>query len=306
MNDLELDAEVRRTAFEFLENATAMHGEVLPWKLLTHDCRFQGERVCLIGASGIWKPRILSSMPISISTAPPKSHGRVPYDDGIGTDGRLRYRYRGQDPEHPDNVGLREAMVRSTPLIYFFGIEKGQYLASWPVFVVGDDPGNLTFEVSIDDRVLGMDLSLGLDAGVQEARRQYVTALTARRLHQAAFRSRVLRAYRERCAVCRLKHVELLDAAHILPDSHPKGEPVVQNGLALCKIHHAAFDRHILGIRPDLKIEIRRDVLEEIDGPMLKYGLQEMNGVKLFLPRSEEQRPAGELVAERYEQFLGA
>jgi hypothetical protein len=59
----------------------------------------------------------------------------------------------------------------------------------------------------------------------------------------------VLRAYRDCCAVCRLRHEELLDAAHILPDGHPRGEPVVRNGLALCKLHHAAFDRHILGIR---------------------------------------------------------
>ena len=61
-----------------------------------------------------------------------------------------------------------------------------------------------------------------------------------------------------RLIVCRLRHWELLDAAHILPDKHPLGEPVVPNGLALCKLHHAAFDADILGVRPDLRIE-RRD-----------------------------------------------
>ena len=52
-----------------------------------------------------------------------------------------------------------------------------------------------------------------------------------RRLHQATFRERVLHAYRTSCAICRLRHRELLDAAHILPDGHPRGEPVVPNGL---------------------------------------------------------------------------
>jgi putative restriction endonuclease len=77
-----------------------------------------------------------------------------------------------------------------------------------------------------------------------------VTQLTQRRLHQEGFRLRILRAYCDCCAVCRLPHQEVLDAAHILPDGHPKGEPIVPNGLAFCKLHHAAFDRHCLGIRP--------------------------------------------------------
>ncbi len=99
--------------------------------------------------------------------------------------------------------------------------------------------------------------------------RSYVTRLTKQRMHQQQeFRQRVLRAYCEQCAICRLRHVELLDAAHILPDGHPRGEPVVPNGVALCKLHHAAFDRHFLGVRPDLTVELRPDVLREPDGPM--------------------------------------
>jgi putative restriction endonuclease len=251
----------------------------------------------------IWKPKILPELPISICTAPPRPNHPPRYDDGMDTDGRLIYQYQGTNPLHSDNVGLRKAMASGTPLIYFFGIEKGMYLPTWPVFIVEDDPTSLTFKVSVDDAIVSASEATNEAVAVLEARRQYVTAITMRRLRQQSFRSRVLRAYRERCAVCQLKHTELLDAAHILPDRHPKGEPVVQNGLALCKIHHAAFDRHILGITPDLIIEIRRDILEEVDGPMLKYGLQQMNGCKLFLPSRIDQRPGSDFVAERYEQF---
>jgi hypothetical protein len=75
----------------------------------------------------------------------------------------------------------------------------------------------------------------------------------------------VLRAYQQCCAICRLRHDELLEAAHILPDIHPFGEPVVPNGLALCKLHHAAFDANIIGVTPDLDVTVRLDVLQEID-----------------------------------------
>lgn len=268
--------------------------------------RYRGEVVPLIGASGIWKPKVLQFIPISITTAPITPGRPAPYNDGIDEDGRLIYRYRGHDPFHRDNVGLREALKQAIPLIYFFGIEKGEYLPTWPVYIVGDDPGGLAFRVSIDDPLILAEDRADLSTEVHEIRRQYVTAVTVRRLHQHQFRARVLRAYRNRCAVCRLRHAELLDAAHILPDSDPRGESVVENGMALCKIHHAAFDRHILGIRPDLFVEIRSDILQEIDGPMLRYGLQEMNGAKLYLPSSDLLKPGRSFVEARYEQFKRA
>jgi putative restriction endonuclease len=81
---------------------------------------------------------------------------------------------------------------------------------------------------------------------------------------------------------------------------------VVRNGLALCKLHHAAFDRHILGIRPDLVIEVRHDILDEIDGPMLRRGLQGFNGERIHAQRAAELRPAEDFLAERFELFRKA
>lgn len=114
--------------------------------------------------------------------------------------------------------------------------------------------------------------------------RRYAERLSIARLHQPVFRARVLAAYQSRCAVCSLRHSELLDAAHILPDGHPRGLPVVPTASPLCKIHHAAYDTNIVGIRPDLVVEVRSDILEEVDGPMLRHGLQELSGVRLQVP----------------------
>jgi putative restriction endonuclease len=165
-------------------------------------------------------------------------------------------------------------MGRKTPLIYFYGLVPGQYVVAWPVYVVGDNPGFLAFAVAVDSHELTVGMIADGASLAGEGRRQCVTQVTQRRLHQEGFRLRVLKAYRNCCAVCHLRHQELLDAAHILPDGHPKGEEVVPNGLALCKLHHAAFDRHFLGIRPDLVIEVRRVIMDEADGPMLRHGLQ--------------------------------
>src|SRR5512144_2289313 len=107
--------------------------------------------------------------------------------------------------------------------------------------------------------------------------------------------------------MCRLRHAELLDAAHILPDGHPRGLPVVPNGLSLCKIHHAAFDRNILGVRPDYVIEIRSDVLAEVDGPMLRHGLQDLHRANLAVPpRRTQDQPDPARLEERYERFRAA
>lgn len=300
---MDLDPRVRLAAFAFLEQQTALHGEVLPREVLQNAFTFEGEHVRLIGPQGIFKPRILPEMPISITTAPPTPGAPPPYDDGLRSDGLLAYRYRGTNPDHHENIGLRLAKIRNVPLIYHYGIIPGRYLPIWPVYIVDDDPGRLTFAVAVDDHRLAAG---ELKEATEELRRSYVTRITLQRLHQTTFRERVLRAYSEQCAVCRLRHAELLEAAHIIPDRHERGEPIVPNGLALCTLHHAAFDRHILGVRPDLVIEIRRDILEEIDGPMLRHGLQEMQGHRLHAPRPAALRPRAEFLEERYALFRKA
>lgn len=294
------DDLIRRRAFEFLGELVDRYGDVLPHGELFQGFQFRGVRVPLLGPQGIFKPRVLE-LPLSITTSP-----NGPYHDSFSSDGLLRYRYRGKDPSHRDNVGLRRAMADRKPLIYFHGVIKGKYVAAWPVFVVADDPTNLTFTVAVDDLRM-VDLSEMAEMGEwTRIRRQYVTSEVRARLHQRAFRERVLKAYREQCALCRLRHIELLEAAHIAPDSSPDGEPVVTNGLALCALHHAAFDRNILGIRPDYVVEVRVDILKELDGPMLRHGLQEMHGAKILLPRREADRPDRLALERRFETFRAA
>lgn len=301
--DEDLERRVRLAAFAFLEAETARRGEILDWAALTVGFEFHGRPVQLLGASGIWKPEMLS-LPISLTTAPPKPGKPPPYEDGVGADGLLRYRYQGTDPANHFNAGLREVFRSQLPLIYFLGVDKGRYTAFWPCFVVEDHPELLAVSVALNDAgSVGIDLA---NTDEPELDRAYARRLTLQRLHQAGFRERVLRAYRQSCAVCQLRHVQLLDAAHIVADRDPLGAPVVSNGMALCKIHHAAFDGHILGIRPDYVVEIREEILLEHDGPMLRHGLQEVHGSTLSVPTRAADRPGVELLEIRYEEFRRA
>ena len=295
------DNRVRLAVFDWLTSQREEHGEALARSSLA-DFQLGGVRIPLLGPSGIWKPAACE-ITISIATVV-----AGPYSDVFdASQGVLRYAYRGTDPAHRDNVGLRRAMRERVPLVYFHAIEPGLYAAAYPVFVVGDDPRALTFSMQVDD--LGAALAAATEhaaAEDPEPRRAYVTATFRRRLHQVAFRERVLRAYQDRCALCRLRHLELLDAAHITADSDPEGEPVVSNGLALCKLHHAAFDRFFFTVRPDYVIEVRPSILEEHDGPMLVVGLQQIHGTQIHLPLRVQHRPDTARLEKRFVEFLHA
>ena len=125
----DLDARVRNAAFEFLKEEARRHGtDVLPRSLLAQGFRFDGYRVPILGPQGIFKPAVLPQMPLSITTVPVDEGEQAPYRDLIGDDGLLRYCYRGTDPRHRDNVGLRLTMQKQVPLIYCHGVVKGQYV----------------------------------------------------------------------------------------------------------------------------------------------------------------------------------
>jgi putative restriction endonuclease len=171
------------------------------------------------------------------------------------------------------------------------------FVPVFPVYVVRDLPEERCVEIAVDE-----DLRVLATAPLTEDTRAYAERLTRLRLHQPVFRARVLAAYDRVCTLCRLKHVDLLDAAHIQSDALG-GQPVVTNGLAMCKIHHAAYDRGIIGIRPDYVAQVRPDVLLEVDGPMLQHGIQAVHDRQLVLPRRVVDLPDRELLAERFAGF---
>ncbi|WP_404602453.1 HNH endonuclease [Dermacoccus sp. GAS27A] len=186
------------------------------------------------------------------------------------------------------------------PLIWFWGVGPALYKPVYPVYLIGEEVAQQQFVVATD----GLQHLQATESPMEEVLRRYLRQETYRRLHQPVFRSMVMRAYESRCAVCQLRHSPLLDAAHIVEDRHERGIASVRNGLALCKIHHAAYDVGILGLTPELRVEVRADILDEVDGPLLEHGIKKLHGQPLMVvPRRRADRPDPELLQIHYERF---
>ncbi len=297
------DLRLRLALFAHVDNLRREAGGVVTSVQLNEGFTFEGRRVPIWNQQqGIFRPAALRDSGIALTV---QTSFKSPYADRADSgDDRFVYKYRGQDPNHPDNVALRRAMETRRPILYLVAVQPGVYQPVFPTYVVGDVPERLTFMLIAD--TIGTITADTLDPDEHAPLKAYVTREVKARLHQRRFRYLVLRAYRERCAMCRLRHPELLDAAHIRPDREVSGLPEVPNGLSLCRIHHGAFDVGIVGVDPDYLVHVREDVLEEIDGPMLRHGLQELDRARIAVPRSARLQPNRDYLAERFEAFRRA
>ena len=142
MNDL----EIRLFAFDWLKQQTEIHGDVLPRRILTDGFRLSGTQYSLAGPQGIWKP-IPMKLPISITSL---LGGR--YTDTIDEKHEIfDYKYRGTNPFHPDNAGLRELMNRKLPLVCLLRIAVNKYVPLWPAFIIKENHSSYSFSVVFDD-----------------------------------------------------------------------------------------------------------------------------------------------------------
>jgi len=253
----DFDSRLRREAMAWLTVRTNDGADSISSEEL-REFAIDGRRFLLMDRQrGIRKPAELSAA-LSIRTVYAPSAEKRPYDDDVGEDGLLRYKWRGDDAGQAENRALRAAMEQRVPLIWFFGVGQARYQPIFPIFLVAEERDHHQFVVDLD-----VVRDLAVPASPLEGQlRRYVMRETRQRLHQPVFRASVLRAYETRCAVCSLRHSELLDAAHIVPDRDEGGIAAVRNGMAMCKIHHAAYDSLILGVRPDLVVEIREQAIQ--------------------------------------------
>lgn len=300
------DELIREAAFAAVRRLAEVRGD-LTSKDLRAGFQFQGDRIPIINPQrGIFKPQRMRQL-LSIRTVFPRTGARVWYDDQREVhsqiyqgDDRIDYAFMGNDPNAADNRWLREAMESRTPIIYFLGVAPSLYKAIVPTYVVGWDAAKLKASIAFGP----------VDTAVQEypvttGERRYALREVKQRLHQSSFREAVFAAYRSRCAISGLPEARLLDAAHIVHDAHETlGQPVVTNGLPLSKIHHAAFDAHLLGVDPDFRIHVSGRLLTQTDGPMLEL-LKKTHGERLILPERIQDRPDCERLALRFDVFRG-
>jgi putative restriction endonuclease len=295
------DLALRQAAVARARELAQAYDDLVPIDRLREGFQFGGQRVSFGSfQKGIHRSRAQRG-PAALTLT---TSFNDPYADAFDQTGALfTYAYRSGSIDQADNRALRAAFELQTPLVYFRALAPGQYLVVAPMFVTNDDPagGMVVLEpgLPVQDMQPG-----GLVSGPDV--RAYATWEARHRLHQQRFKLDVMRAYRHRCAICTLRERELVQAAHIVPDVEAEGIAAVVNGLALCAIHHLAFDRNLLGIDPTGVVHIAGRLLREIDGPMLRTGLQGFHGGRIALPRRPEDRPDPHRLELRFERFTRA
>jgi putative restriction endonuclease len=305
--DVDADTPIRVTAFEHVRKLGEIHDYVTANELKP-GFLFQGQRIPLINPQrGIFKPQQMRFL-LSIKTVFPKPGAKVWCGDQrevhrqiFEGDEMVDYDFMGQNPDAADNRWLRQAFENRIPIIYFLGIAPGRYQAVVPAFISGWDAKALKARVAF-----GVPEQDALVPPENALERRYALRAVKQRLHQASFREAVITAYNGRCALSVLPEALLLDAAHIISDKDERlGQPVVPNGIPLSKIHHAAFDAHLIGIDADYKLHVADRLMVQNDGPMLE-ALKRLNGGMIHLPDRAKDRPDRDRLAQRYERFRAA
>jgi putative restriction endonuclease len=277
----------------------AQFGEDVPYAGgLDRGFAFRGTRVPYLNRQkGIYRASAQRG-PAALSI---QTSAKSPYDDEILADG-FAYAYRAGDVNQWDNRALRAAYELHVPIVYFIGTRPGWYKPLFPCFVRADDP--VAQRVIVAPGVLRGPIDEPKPVALEDPiERRYAVRETRVRLHQARFRGRVVPAYDSRCAICSLRELRLLDAAHIVGDIELGGVATVRNGLSLCAIHHRAFDQDLVGVSPDCVVHVSGRLLEDDDGPMLDL-LKGFHQTPLHLPRRRVDLPDQERLDARFERFL--
>lgn len=125
---------------------------------------------------------------------------------------------------------------------------------------------------------------------VYEQERVRVERLVSRVMRDRVFRSLVLNAYDQRCAITGLKLINgggraEVEAAHIRP-VEANGPDSLRNGIALSGTAHWMFDRGMISLADDLTILVSRQVndQEEVRAMVNRSGLA-------IVPERAAQRP---------------
>ena len=292
------DHALRVAANEHVRRIQQAYDDMVPLSVLREGFPFSGERISLGSfQKGIHRARQQKG-PAALSLV---TSAKSPYDDEIDDEtGAIIYAYRAGSLSQADNRALDAAFEIQAPLIYFKGLEPGLYAVVQPVFVTDRDR---------EGRFVLLEPGLPMQdmAGDGLVSSKPVRAVALRevkvRMEQHRFRRDVLHAYRRRCTVCALKQPALLQAAHIL-EFASEGLAEVSNGLALCAIHHLAYDRNLMGIDPGGVVHIGAALLEETDGPMLREGIQAFHGKSISVPAEAVNHPSNVNLGVRFERFL--
>ncbi|MCL7940443.1 HNH endonuclease [Halomonas sp. ATCH28] len=301
------DEKIRKAAFSRLNNIVKEHGHDLPWRAISKPVPLGDDSFLLANqVKGIFKPRQLRRGVLSIKTVIQKSGSSI-YSDSVSDEGGFWYAFRRGGLDEKDNLDLISSYKNKDPIIYFLGLAPGRYFPLWPCYIDSVDTVREMCHISMHDQIGVMDNVAEPTAGyqVEDLERRHIIREVKTRVHQAEFRARVMNAYSNRCAMTGLPVPQLLEAAHIIPDSHEESPTEVSNGISLSRLHHRAYDAGLIGIDPDYRLHLRDELITPQGGPLLE-SIKKLDGQRLKVPRNPKNKPDRDALAIRFEEFLNA
>jgi hypothetical protein len=129
-------------------------------------------------------------------------------------------------------------------------------------------------------------------------------AITKVRVNQSLFRSMILAGYGNACCVCTMPIARLLVASHIVPwsvDRQLRMNP--RNGICLCVLHDKAYDRGILSIAADYRVQIHHDVHQLGSNVIVMHSLLAFDAQFIQLPERWHPEPG---FLELHQQLVNA
>lgn len=138
-----------------------------------------------------------------------------------------------------------------------------------------------------------------IDADVAGPRKTAIIT-TKKALRALDFGRRVLTAYGHACAMCNTQ-LRLIDGAHILPVAHEDSTDQTSNGVALCALHHRAYDRGLVTFDASMKVFIKQDMVAQLKADDRAGGLASFQkGLRplINIPPDKRDRPAAKFVTQ--------
>lgn len=164
--------------------------------------------------------------------------------------------------------------------------------------------GSAHYDVALLDRL--DDLSDAEIENVRSEPRRLLIRTIRQKYRAKSFSRRVLDAYHHRCAFCGVQ-LRLLDAAHIVPVAAPDSTDDVRNGVALCKLHHFAYDSNLVAFDAEYRIWVSRKRVRDLEAQGVAGGLKQfvgLLGLSLALPPDPRNHPDKYLI-ERALEYRG-
>jgi putative restriction endonuclease len=129
-------------------------------------------------------------------------------------------------------------------------------------------------------------------------KRKFAVLSTKRALRALDFGRRVLGAYGHQCAMCGMQ-LRLIHGAHILPAAHEDSTDQTSNGVALCALHHRAYDRALVTFDPLFKVNVNEQMVNKLKTDDRAAGLASFCKYLrplLIVPPDKKDRPAEKFV----------